>query len=47
MEIPYIVKRTDDTLYLQISVLNISGSGDIHFNSSFTKAGHNRHRKCM
>jgi len=43
----YIVKRTDEILYLQIPNLHISGNGYIYFNPNFPNAGHNRQRKCM
>jgi len=43
----YIVKRSDETLYLQIPDLHISGSEYINFNPNFPNAGHNRQRKCM
>jgi len=43
----YIVKRTDETLYLHIPDLHISGSGYVHFNPNLPYAGRNRQRKCM
>jgi len=43
----YMVKRTYETLYLQISDLHIRGRGYVHFNPNLPNAGDNRQRKCM
>ena len=43
----YIVKRTYETLYLQISDLHIRGRRYVHYNPNLLNAGYNRQRKCM
>jgi len=42
----YIAKRTDETLYLHIPDLHISGSGYVHYNPNLPNAEYNRQRKC-
>ena len=43
----YIVKRTNESLYLQTPDLHIIVNGYIHFNTNFPNAGHSRQRKYM